>query len=85
MWGSLPTFDPGSVQLSIIDQSGGEINEKGVLPVLRSCQYAQYGAPQLLAGCRRAGQGSRWHHSRPKQSEMVHQPLKHTSCSFYII
>lgn len=44
MWGGLPTSDPGSVQLSIIDQSGGEFNERGVLPVQRSCQYAQYGA-----------------------------------------
>lgn len=29
MRGSLLTSDPGSEQLSIIDQSGGEINEKG--------------------------------------------------------
>lgn len=65
--GSLPTSDPGSVQLSIIDQSGGEINEKGVLHVPQwasmgpdSCWQAAEGRARGHGGTTFARSNQRW-------------------------
>lgn len=48
------SLTPRSVQLSVIHQPHGEINETrvcGSMSAPRSCQFSQYGAQQLLLGC----------------------------------